>query len=250
MSNKEEIFSDTIVNEDKAVLVIDGETAPDQNSLEWNDWVMDLFDETELVQQDGTGDPMPKVAGLRRVAGLVLGKIVSSGPVTVFPATNVDHPGRSTVVFQVEFQDGTVFREVGESYIDNTDDKFCIYPSAIASTRAEARALRKALGINRVSYDEITSKDAKHIVRESIRTEEAKKDTDGEFKDSNVATDKQINLIGFLCDKLEIDRDNFFSEVIEVKDGETLSKGDASISIDQLHRYRDEKEDIPTSIKK
>jgi len=249
MSEKEEIFSDTVVSDDKVELVVNGESAPDPTSVEWAGWVMSLFDETELVQPE-QGDPMPKVAGLRRVANLVLGRIVSSGPTTVFPATNVDHPGRATIVFQVEFEDGTVFREVGESYVDNTDDKFAIYPSAIASTRAEARALRKALGINRVSADEITNKDAKQIVRDSVRTEEAKKETDGEFKGDNLATDKQNNLIGFLADKLEIDREKFLSEVIKVKDGDALSKADASISIDQLHKYRDEKEDIPTNIKK
>ena len=248
--SKEELFNDTTLSDEKVDLVVNGNTAPEPNSVEWSDWVMSLFDETELVEPDEGGDPMPKVAGLRRVAQLVLGRMVFSGPVTVFPATNVDHPGRATVVFKVEFQDGTVYTEVGDSYLDNTNDKVAIFPVAVASTRAEARALRKALGINRVSFDEITNKDPNAVIRQAVKDGEAKQDKDGEFRGNNLASDAQNKLINFVCDKLDIDRDKFFSEVMKVQDDTTLSKADASTSIDKLHLYRDEKEEIPTSIKK
>lgn len=246
----EDIFSNTVIVEQEIPLIVDGKAAPEPLSIEWSDWVMSLFDETELVEPDEGGDAMPKVAGLRRVAQKVLGKMVFSGPVTVFPATNVDHPGRATVVFKIEFQDGTTYTEVGDSYLDNTNDKVAIYPVAVASTRAEARALRKALGINRVSFDEITTKDPNTVIRQAIKEEQAKADKDGEFKGTNLATDAQSKLINFVCDKLDIDRDKFFLNVMKVQDDKTLLKSDASASIDKLHLYRDGKEDIPTSIKK
>lgn len=250
MSEQEKtIFSNIAMTEDD-VLVVNGKTAPDANSVEWSDWVMTLFDETELVQPDEGGDAMPKVAGLRRIAKLVLGRIIFCGPITVFPATDIDHPGRATVVFKVEFEDGTVYTEVGESYIDNTNDKVAIYPAAVASTRAEARALRKALGINRVSFDEITDKDPSKVIRVAIKDNEAKQDKDGEFKGSNLASDAQSKLISFVCDKVGLDREMFFSEIMNVKDDNTLSKSMASDAIDQLHKYRDGKSPIPDSIKK
>ena len=70
-------------------------TMPVYGSQEWNDYVMDKFDRKDLI------DGNPTCAGLRRVAEDVLGDIVSSRPSQVFPSTDVDGPGRATVVFEV-----------------------------------------------------------------------------------------------------------------------------------------------------
>ena len=112
--------------------------APHMLSPEWNDYAMSLFDPSELIN----GNPL--VAGLRRVAEIVLGPLVFSGPTTVFPVQREDHHGRATVVFTVEFANGSKYAEVADSWEGNTDDMFCAYAVAIASTRAEARALRKS----------------------------------------------------------------------------------------------------------
>ena len=246
--SKTEIFEDTEVSEEKAEL-IEGVEQPDVDSVEWSDWVMSLFDETELVEPDEGGDAMPKVAGLRRVARKVLGPISFSGPTQVFPSTAVDHPGRATVVFKIEFQDGTEFTEVGESYIDNTNNAVAMYPAAVASTRAEARALRKALGINRVSYDEITNKDPNEIIRKSTKTQEAKVDKDGDFKGGNLASDAQNKLINFLSDQIKVDREKFMLNVVEVQDDSSLTKKNASIVIDTLREYVNDPDRITDDIR-
>ena len=50
---------------------------PNPTSPDWNDYVLSLFDEKELY------DGRPLCAGLRRVAELVMGRIVSSRPTQV-----------------------------------------------------------------------------------------------------------------------------------------------------------------------
>ena len=115
--------------------------APQMTDPEWNEYVMSMFTDKEMYN----GNPL--VNGLRRVAEVVLGPIVYSGPTQVFPPQRDDHHGRATVVFSVEFQNGMRFSEVADCWEGNTDDMFCAYAIATASTRAEGRALRKALSL-------------------------------------------------------------------------------------------------------
>ena len=73
------------------------EERPSIFSDEWNEYVMAHFKPNELI------DGNPICAGLRRVAELLLGDIIESGPEQVFPATDNSGPGRATVVFKVVF---------------------------------------------------------------------------------------------------------------------------------------------------
>ena len=119
---------------------------PTYGSKEWNEFVMSQFENNELI------DGNPICAGLRRVAEELLGDIISSGPSEVYPSTDPNGPGRATVVYQVVFNwmnSGEVrtYSEVADVWHGNTDDLFCAHPVATASTRAEGRALRKALKV-------------------------------------------------------------------------------------------------------
>ena len=55
-------------------------TIPDYLSPEWDAYVMEQFAPHELM------DGHPNAAGLRRVAELLLGPIIESGPTQVFPS--------------------------------------------------------------------------------------------------------------------------------------------------------------------
>ena len=81
------------MNTDTSVKDVIMDDAPDITSPDWNEYVMELFEENELI------DGMPLSAGLRRVSELVLGPVKSSGPVQVFPPKDDHSHGRATVVW-------------------------------------------------------------------------------------------------------------------------------------------------------
>jgi hypothetical protein len=205
----------------------------------WNDYVMSLFEENELI------DGMPLSAGLRRVAELVIGPIVYSGPVQVFPPSNENTHGRATVVFKVEFKNGMCYADVADCWEGNTDDTFCAYAVATASTRAEARALRKALRIRCVAAEEITKKNTAQIVREISKSQTLDK-SGGEYEDSARMSDAQANFINVKCRQMNINAKSLFGEVLGVKG--KFTKKNASEAIEVLNKYQREASAIPSSI--
>lgn len=211
---------------------------PSMLSSEWHDYAMTLFHESEMI------DGHPLVAGLRRVAEVVLGPIVFSGPTQVFPVQREDHHGRATVVFTVEFANGMRYAEVADSWEGNTDDMFCAFAVAIASTRAEARALRKALKIKGVAAEELTKKDTAKIVRDISST---KSTSEGEYDDSSRMSDAQYNFIDVKCKQLNLDGKKLFSE-FNADSGRKVSKKVASDIIDRLNDYQRDKSSIPQDL--
>jgi hypothetical protein len=245
MDEEQDLFSGveelaTPSNTDTSVRDVIMADAPHMLSPEWHDYAMTLFEEGELV--DGQ---YPLVAGLRRVAEVAIGPIVFSGPTQVFPVQRDDHHGRATVVFTVEFANGQRFAEVADSWEGNTDDMFCAFAVAIASTRAEARALRKALKIKGVAAEELTKKDTAKIVRD-ISTK--KESSDGGYDDQSRMSDAQCNFIDIKCKQLNINGQNLFKEIFNVDSNRKVSKKVASDIIDKLNDYQRDRKSIPESI--
>jgi hypothetical protein len=211
---------------------------PSMLSAEWHDYAMTLFHESEMI------DGHPLVAGLRRVSELVLGPIVFSGPTQVFPVQREDHHGRATVVFTVEFANGMKYAEVADSWEGNTDDTFCAFAVAIASTRAEARALRKALKIKGVAAEELTKKDTAKIVRDISNT---KTSSEGEYNEQSRMSDAQGNFIDVKCKQLNINGTELL-KTFNVDTHKKITKKVASDIIDTLNDYQRDKNSIPASI--
>ena len=168
--------------------------APDYNSTEWSDYVMTKFDKSELI------DGNPICAGLRRVAELMLGTIIESGPEQVFPSTDPSKPGRATVLYKVVFDwmnTGYIktYKEVADVWHGNTDDLFCAHPVATASTRAEGRALRKALKIRALAAEELAKKDIVGIVQA----------TTADWNPEDTISNQQVTFINNKCKQLDID---------------------------------------------
>jgi hypothetical protein len=179
-------------------------TMPTYGSAEWNDYVMEQFTDEEVVVDNGKR--CPKCAGLRRVTRLVLGDIISSAPIQFAPSLDVNGPGRATVVYEVQvkfYSDNIVRRvaDIADVWHGNTDDIFAAHPAATASTRAEARALRKLLCLNNISAEELTMKDTVAAVRNSVKVEVP---TKGEMKESDKMSQAQINLLDKKCKQLNI----------------------------------------------
>lgn len=217
---------------------------PAYGSEDWNEYVMGKFESRELI------DGNPVCAGLRRVAEEVLGTIISSRPTQVFPATDTDGPGRATVVFEVviDWMDGGQYRtfaDVADVWHGNTDDLFCAHPVATASTRAEGRALRKALKVKCLAAEELTrNKDVASIVRQTVQ-----KPTDGEWKEEDTISTPQINFIDAKCKQLGIDVMGFINSGTDVYDSiKDISKKTASKMLGVLNEYQSKSKDIPVSM--
>jgi hypothetical protein len=136
------------------------------------------------------------------------------------------------------------YAEVADSWEGNTDDVFCAYAVAIASTRAEARALRKALKIRGVAAEELTKKDTAKIVRDISNTKTA---SEGEYDDQSRMSDAQYNFIDVKCKQLNIDGEKLFAR-FSVDSGKKVSKKIASEIIDSLNDYQRDKSSIPQDI--
>jgi len=199
----DELFDNTIEEEVKEAVVeenIGEESRPSMFSDEWNDFVMAHFHRNELI------DGNPICAGLRRVAEFLLGDIIESGPEQVFPAMDGSAPDRATVVFKVVFNwmnsgEQRVYKEVADVWHGNTDDLFCAHPVATASTRAEGRALRKALKLRCLAAEELAKKDIVSIVKEAVK----KSPTSGEYEVDQSISTQQVQFIDTKCKQLDID---------------------------------------------
>lgn len=180
---------------------------PQMDSPEWNNYVMSKFTDDEL--QDGN----PTVAGLRRVARLLLGKTrqnfveVQNTP-AVWPDSCSIYKLTPTVVKYtlLIWKDKNLdmhespyelrVEDVADCYWGNAEPKFCVHPSAMASTRAEARCLRKALQISNVSADEVS-------------TVEVKDDEDGPISET------QIDFIEMMLQRANINGEEYLKGCAE-----------------------------------
>lgn len=247
MEEDDDIFEDTqlktpvqdgeVVRPKRDVIVLDG---PSRTSPEWNDHVLSLFEDSEMF------DGRPLCAGLRRVAELVLGPIVVSRPTKVFPPKDGDEIGRSTVVWEVIFEDGRLFSDVADCWEGNTDDAFCVFNTATAATRAEGRALRKALGLKTVTAEEMTTKNTAKVVKDV--SSKRNTSTEGEYDDSQRMTDPQANFIDIKAKQLDINVVEFFKTVFKLNVNRKIDKKQASTAIERLNEYQQDKSLVPESI--
>lgn len=131
---------------------------PHHLTPEWESYVMEHFTDDELVEG------APTVAGLRRVAQLLVGPILECH-CNPFEGPSQHNMYRAicacTVVYQ-DRRDGFVkkFSDCADVYDGNTDTTYAIFASATAATRAEARVLRKILMLTGPAADELTYKEA------------------------------------------------------------------------------------------
>ena len=224
-------------NTDTSVKNVVDSDAPSMLSPEWHDYAMTLFQEDELVN----GHPL--VTGLRRVSELVLGPMTFSGPTWVKPTERDDHHGRATVVFTIEFANGLRCSEVADSWEGNTDDMFCAFAVAIASTRAEARELRKVLKIKGVAAEELTKKDTAKIVRDISKQNNS---SAGDYDETGRMSDAQLNFIDVKCKQLNVNASKLFKIEFKVDNNRKISKKIASDIIDVLNDYQRDKGSIPS----
>jgi hypothetical protein len=133
---------------------------PEMTDPGWHSWVMSHFLEDEL-------DPQlcPKVAGLRRVGRLLLGKVIASegrvekAPVFDVNAKDIDCWQPAVASYRLTILDKdmvhvTYSAVASASYCNVQDDNIARYLMETAETRAEARAWRKALCLKSIAAEE------------------------------------------------------------------------------------------------
>ena len=240
---KDDLFEDvelaTPSNTETSVKDVIDDGSPLPTDPKWNDYVLSLFEENELF------DKMPLTSGLRRVAELLMGRIVFSGPSQVFPPQSGNEIGRSTVVWKIQFEDGSTFCDVADSWERNTDDMFCVYSTATAATRAEGRALRKALRLRVVAAEEVTKKDTAKIAQD-ISKKKGLDVSSSEYDSSGTMTGPQANFIDGKSKQLNVDAQKILKEVANVVNVSKTTKKQASDVIEKLNEYQQKKDTIPT----
>lgn len=198
------------------------QVVPEMTDPKWDDYVMSLFDSGELV------DGHPNVAGLRRMARLLLGEILVSKPTAVFASEG----NKATICYEIMIScaNGKMlnFGDVADVTEYNTDLPFCLHPAAVASTRAEARALRKALCLKKASSEELNGKNAPKTPELKVKVD---KPTTGEVDPSTLLTDNQKNFISSLCKKLSVSASEFLEKGKKIDE---LTRSEASALLDKL----------------
>tara|TARA_R100000995_G_scaffold84716_2_gene64453 strand:+ start:180 stop:1082 length:903 start_codon:yes stop_codon:yes gene_type:complete len=174
--------------------LMDEPLQPPMDSPDWADYVLSQFRSDEMDQGNPTCD------GLRRVAESLVGPIVGR-KINIHQAPNKENYGTATVTSSVtilnNIPDHMLFgREITEEDAAdvnryNTQEPFHLHPTATATTRAEARALRKILRLKKV-----------------IAAEEFAGDAVDDFADawrpSDPVQDEQINLLDIVCQRCDI----------------------------------------------
>ena len=148
---RRETFTTEDEDEDLAIPCV----PPKQSDPEWTQYVLGKFLPDEV---DGKN---PRVEGLRRVAGELVGELIEEGcDLVSAPCDN--NRFRACVKAWGVFltADGTTktFEALADAHEDNCQEDYATYLVAMADTRAKGRVFRNALGLRRVVAAEEVSK--------------------------------------------------------------------------------------------
>lgn len=215
-----------------------GEVRPQIHDPKWNDYVMGQFQEDEL--QNGA----PTLDGLRRVTEKLIGEIVES-QVDVVQVPTPDNNNRATVAVHLSIgktdENGEVvawlrLSDAADVYHGNTDAPYNKHPVATAVSRAEARALRKALRLRKVISAE----------EQSVAAELEESQTD-EFAPAPIG-DTQIHLLNQAAKRHNINLVKYINSGEKQYDSiKDVTYSAAAKMIETIHKYKEEP--VPTAIK-
>jgi len=233
---KKDTVTTETVNETVSVEVNNNPVTP--NDIEWTDHVLSLLSDDEKIQGNPTTD------GLRRIFEIALNCSVISAESQVAQSPSIDNERRATVVHTLSYilnggdpNDQTKYRTVSgaaDVYWGNCDKIYRNHPVAVAETRAEGRALRRALKLRKVVAAEELAKD--------IDTNHLEENNIGKINSTQInffeVFGKRLNInIHKLLEKLAIDNKNVYN----------ISYDDAVKTITTLSSYQ-QSNDIPQDI--
>ena len=133
---------------------------PAETSPAWSDYVKSQFAEEELDSQGN-----PTADGLRRMVKLLLGDIIES-KVEIPAAPSLTQGLYATVIYTVTIRyhnnpgDLRTFADAADVNPENTDPNYARHAVASATTKAEGRVYRKALGLTKtLAAEEVAAPD-------------------------------------------------------------------------------------------
>jgi hypothetical protein len=234
MAKKDKV--DTVVNESETT---EQQKIPNISDLEWTDYVLSFLSDDEKISGNPTTD------GLRRIFETVLKCRLLSSTSNVVQTPDPNNEKRATVVHSLTYclnpeapdtyginmltVDGSA-----DVYWGNCDKVYRNHPVAVAETRAEGRALRRALRLRKVVAAEELSKEIEdHPDNHSV----------------NKISNQQINFIDVLSQRLNINVTKLLEENnLKIDNIYNLAHESAVDIIRMLSKYQQNMENIPQTI--
>lgn len=209
------------------------------NDIEWTDYVLSLLSDDEKIAGNPTTD------GLRRVFETALNCDIVESSSNVVQSPSPDNEKRATVVHTISYflKDGSVPVEskcrsvsgAADVYWGNCDKVFRNHAVAVADTRAEGRALRRALKLRKV-----------------VAAEELAKDIE-DHPDANTVSkisNNQINFIDVLAKRLNVNVVNLLDSLsISTTSIYDMSHDDGVKTIKELSTLQTNLESISEKLK-
>ena len=210
------------------------------NDLEWNDYVLGLLSDDEKIGANPTTD------GLRRIFEIALNCTVIQSTSDVVQSPDPSNEKRATVVHTLayvlnhldgettELNQHRTVSGAADVYWGNCDKVYRNHPVAVAETRAEGRALRRALKLRKV------------VAAEELATNIEDDPTgDSVSRISN----NQINFIDVMAKRLNIDTLALVNNLgFDSKNVKNLMHDDAVAIIRELSKHQQNINEIPDSL--
>ena len=225
--------------EEAPELIVEEIKKPSIHDIEWTDYVLSLLSDDEKIKGNPTTD------GLRRVLEVALNCQILSSTSQVVQSPEPNNEKRATVIHSITFYlkdadptkpelntvtvDGSA-----DVYWGNCDKIYRNHPVAVAETRAEGRALRRALRLRKVvAVEELSNEIDDHPDGNTV----------------NKITNNQINFMDVISQRLNIN----MKKLLELhNDNNTdvygLSHDKAVDIIRMLSKYQSSPSEIPSEL--
>ena len=209
-------------------------------SLEWTDHVLSLLSDDEKIAGNPTTD------GLRRIFEIALNCTVVESTSEVVQSPDNNNDKRATVLHTLGFVlnddrsgkpdlNKRIVSGAADVYWGNCDKIYRNHPVAVAETRAEGRALRRALKLRKV-----------------VAAEELSKDIEDDINGHNInkINNNQINFIDVISKRLDIDVVKLLNSMdIDSSKIYTIEHDKAVEIVQKLTAYQQDMTTIPDSVK-
>jgi hypothetical protein len=215
------------------------ETIPSINDIEWTDYVLGLLSDDEKINGNPTTD------GLRRIFETALHCKVIGSQTKVPQSPDVSNEKRATVIHTVTYRLNSTEPDIhglnivsvdgaADVYWGNCDKVYRNHPVAVAETRAEGRALRRALKLRKVVAAEELAKEIE---------DDPDRDTVSKISSN------QINFIDVMSKRLNINVVELMNCLAIVPDSiHNISHDDAVTVIKELSKHQQKITDIPQNL--